>query len=119
MTLMTQKYLSISSSASSNTTVYILYAVGGLVMAVIIVVVRFIAVRKTSSSTGSVMSVNKRNESRDEQKSDTNEFEENVYENDDIPNTDKSSPMKPSNRPEVPKSQTHAVYGNVQLSVGY
>jgi len=41
-----------------------------------------------------------------------------VYETVDIPNTDKRTQMKPINRPEVPKSQVHTVYGNVQPSVG-
>jgi len=40
-----------------------------------------------------------------------------VYETVDIPNTDKRTQMKPINRPEVPKSQVHTVYGNVQPSV--
>jgi len=102
--LMIQKYLSIFSSASSNTTVYILYAVCGLVSGlVIILVVALIVLRKTSAktginkqattisiiktiesftnvflcfdnSTGSVTPVNKQNESRDEQKSNANDF---------------------------------------------
>jgi len=38
--------------------------------------------------------------------------EDSVYEN------EKSTQMKPINRPEVPKSQGHTVYGNVQPSVG-
>ncbi|XP_077057450.1 uncharacterized protein LOC143710383 [Siphateles boraxobius] len=49
------------SPASSNTAVYILYAVVGLVIAGIILVVGLIAVRKTSAKTGSVTPVNKQN----------------------------------------------------------
>ncbi|XDV15906.1 hypothetical protein PO909_015847 [Leuciscus waleckii] len=66
---------------------------------------------------GSVTPVNKLNKGRDEQKSDAKDFEENVYEN-DTPNTDKGTPREPINRPEVPKSQVHAIYGNVQLNMG-
>jgi len=103
---MIQKYLSIFSSASSNTTVYILYAVCGLVSGlVIILVVVLIVLRKTSAktginkqattisiiktiesftnvflcfdiSTGSVTPINKQNEIRDEQKSNANEQNE-------------------------------------------
>ncbi|CAM4467892.1 unnamed protein product [Leuciscus chuanchicus] len=53
-----------------------------------------------------VTPVNKQNKGRDEQKSDANDFEEFVYEN-DTPNTDKITKVKPINRPEVPKSQVH------------
>ncbi|XDV15913.1 hypothetical protein PO909_015854, partial [Leuciscus waleckii] len=99
------------SKASSNTTVYILYAVGGLVIAVIIFVVAVHQYRKkVKTSASSVTPVNKRNEGRDEQ-------EDSLYEN-DTPNTDKSTPRKPINRPEVPKSQVHTVYENVQLNMG-
>ncbi|CAM4467801.1 unnamed protein product [Leuciscus chuanchicus] len=66
---------------------------------------------------GSVTPVNKRNEGRDEQMSDAKDFEDSLYEN-DTPNTDKSTKVKPINRPEVPKSQVHTVYENVQLNMG-
>ncbi|XP_067260247.1 uncharacterized protein [Chanodichthys erythropterus] len=100
-------------AASLKITVYILYAVGGSVITVIIFVAGLVAVhlyrKKVKTSASSVMPVNKHNENRNEQ-------EECVYEN-EHPNTDKSTQMK-ALKTEVPKSQRNLVYENVHFNRG-
>lgn len=101
--------LSPSITASVNTTVYILYAVGGLLIAVIIFAVGLVTVhqyRKKIKTSESLTGFTLPNQSKDDQ-------DDGVYENN--PPKTKSTQMKPINMTmtrQVQKSQEYAVYEN-------
>ncbi|XP_026072101.1 CMRF35-like molecule 5 [Carassius auratus] len=98
--------LSPSIAASVNTTIYILYAVGGLLLAVIMLAVGLMTVHQYRKKNKTSESFTLPNQSKDNKN-------EGVYEN-DLPWT-KSTQVKPINMSmtrQVKKSQEDAVYGN-------
>ncbi|XP_059408995.1 CMRF35-like molecule 5 [Carassius carassius] len=98
--------LSPSITASVNTTVYILYAVGGLLLAVIMFAVGLVTVHQYRKKNKTSESFTLPNQSKDNKN-------EGVYEN-ALPWT-KSTQVKPINMTmtrQVQKSQEDAVYGN-------